>query len=225
MEININYVKEWDANADDIRKSKDKGVHQRYDIYSKLYKKPIDPEEQLLIKQVDKNATILDCGCGMGRLMRFFPNSIGIDVSEKMLELNPFKDRISQMNMTDGLNFKDKSFDEIFLLRVLLHLRGKTIDKVLLKLNDLLKDGGHIYVDAPVKRDWGEYMWLLKRGYWRLTGQLSPVCAKCITMNGTKKILDRLGFTYDIFTFERTDDFDKEKFKPSPKAIFRIKKK
>ena len=42
-----------------------------------------------------------------------------------MLELNPFKDRISQMNMTDGLNFKDKSFDEIFLLRVLLHLRGK----------------------------------------------------------------------------------------------------
>ena len=36
-------------------------------------------------------------------------------------------------------------------------------------------------------------MWLLKRGYWRLTGQLSPVCAKCITMNGTKKILDRLG--------------------------------
>ena len=217
----INYVKEWNDNADRIRESKDRSVHKRYEIFGELYKKP-NPEEELLIRQVNKNAKILDCGCGMGRLMRFFPNSFGIDVSKKMLELNPFKKRIRQVDMTKGLDFKDKSFDVIFLFRVLLHLRGKTIDRVLLKLSDLLKDGGYIYVDAPVKRDLGEWIWVLKRGYWRLTGQLTPVSAKCITMNGTKKILDRLGFSYDIFYVAG----DKEKgFKASSKAIFRIKKK
>lgn len=216
----INYTKEWNDNAERIRENKNRNIHKRYEIFDEFYKKP-NPEEELLIKQIDKNAKILDCGCGMGRLMRFFPNSFGVDVSKKMLELNPFKKRIRQADMTKELAFKDKSFDVVFLFRVLLHLREKTIDNVLLKLNDLLKDGGYIYVDAPVKRDFGELIWILKRGYWRLTGQLTPVSAKCITMNGTKRILDKLGFSYDIFYVAG----DKEKkFKASPKAVFRIKK-
>ena len=126
------------------------------------------------------------------------------------------------MDMTRGLDFKDKSFDVIFLFRVLLHLRGKTIDELLLKLSNLLKDEGYIYVDAPVKRDFGEWEWMLKRIYWRITGQLTPVSAKCITRDGTKKILDRLGFSYDIFYVAGDKE---ERFKESSKAIFRIRKR
>ena len=214
----IDYVKEWNDNADRIRANRE--FKHRYDIKSGIYSR-ITPEERLLLKLVNRKSKVLDVGCGIGRMMRLFPKSFGIDVSDKMLEMNPFKNRIKQMDITQNADLKKKSFDVIFLLRVVLHLRGEVIDEVLMRLNGLLKDDGFLYIDAQTKADMDEIKWKFKRIYWALTGKLTPVSAKAITSSKLKKILDKHGFSYKIYNLTETNWRESKKHS---KSIFKIKK-
>jgi SAM-dependent methyltransferase len=218
--MKIDFRKEWNKEGKKIKKNKE----FRYDITSPHYSK-LSPIENLVLKLVNKKKKVLDAGCGMGRMMRIYPNSYGVDVSEEMLDLNPFKKRIRRADLTKD-DLGNNNFDAVFLFRVVLHLRGEVIDDVLLRCNKALRKDGVIILDTT-KGSWNfhEMVWKLKRFYWWLTGGLSPISAKVITMRDMIKILDRLGFSYEMFHVKEVAVRSAKEGEHKPDiVIFKIKK-
>ena len=93
---------------------------------------------------------ILDLGCGYGFYTDYFrgigANAIGIDGSEKMIEIA--RDRypiteFSVMDITPPLAFEDNQFDVIFSNQVLMDIEN--IDFVFSECKRILKVGGILY--------------------------------------------------------------------------------
>ena len=79
---------------------------------------------------INKKDTLLDVGCGNGFFSYYFDkmcNTTGIDYSEKMIELNPVKNKY--VMDANNLKFKDNSFDIVFCHAFLHHLN--TMDRVI----------------------------------------------------------------------------------------------
>lgn len=93
---------------------------------------------------------ILDLGCGYGFFTDYFrtigANAVGIDGSEKMIEIAkeryPMTD-FSVMDITKLLDFENGSFDMVFSNQVFMDVEN--IDFVLSECNRLLKTGGILY--------------------------------------------------------------------------------
>lgn len=78
---------------------------------------------------IEKNTRLLDVGCGNGFFTYYFDqvcDVFGIDFSEKMVDLNPVKNK-AVMN-AEELKFEDNSFDVIFCHALLHHVDD--IDRV-----------------------------------------------------------------------------------------------
>ncbi len=78
---------------------------------------------------IEKNTRLLDVGCGNGFFTYYFDqvcDVFGIDFSEKMVNLNPVKNK-AVMN-AEELKFEDNSFDVIFCHALLHHVDD--IDRV-----------------------------------------------------------------------------------------------
>ena len=160
----------------------------------------------------------------MGRVMRLFPNCFGIDVSQEMLDLNPFKDRIAKVDFTT-MKIPKEQYDVVFLLRVILHLRGEELERTLLRCSDCLKKDGFMIIDTiPSSLYADEIVWKMKRVYWFLTGKLSPVSAKAITEPKFKHILDKLGFKYKTY-YALEQNIREQGEKKHKKVIFKVYKK
>ena len=74
----------------------------------------------------DNNATAVDVGCGSGEfaniLKKYYGNVIGIDISDKMINLarkNSEKNITFQINECTNISLKDNSVDYIFALGLL----------------------------------------------------------------------------------------------------------
>jgi SAM-dependent methyltransferase len=101
----------------------------------------------------------LDFGCGVGRMTRafshFFPSCVGIDVSEKMVDLaRKFNDDRPQCEFVASaaptLPFTDKSFDFVFSVLVLQHLpTKKMILGYIAEFIRVAKEGGIIVFQLP----------------------------------------------------------------------------
>jgi SAM-dependent methyltransferase len=100
----------------------------------------------------------LDFGCGVGRMTRAFSNlftaCVGIDVSEKMVELarrlnadRPHCEFI--VSATPTLPFADRSFDFIFSVLVLQHLPRKMILGYVSEFIRVAKNDGVIVFQLP----------------------------------------------------------------------------
>ena len=79
---------------------------------------------------IEKGTKLLDVGCGNGFFTYYFDqvcDVYGIDFSEKMIDLNPVKNK-AVMN-AEELKFEDNSFDVIFCHALLHHVDD--IDKVI----------------------------------------------------------------------------------------------
>ena len=79
---------------------------------------------------IEKNTRLLDVGCGNGFFTYYFDqlcDVYGIDFSEKMIELNPIKNK-AVMN-AENLKFENNSFDVIFCHALLHHVDD--IDQVI----------------------------------------------------------------------------------------------
>jgi len=205
----VDYQKAWNEEVTERINKREKS-NAYYDLKTHKSRDADILQEGVFLRLVDKNSKILDVGCAYGRLMTLFPNSFGIDVSQEMLKRNPFKERIKVMDASKGLDFEDKSFDNIFICRVLIHMIDKDIEKVLLDASRVLKEDGGIWVDISKKFN---YIWELKKIYWRLKGDVNPIAARTLTIKKMKQILDNLGFSYNLFPMS-----DKQ-------VIFRLQKK
>jgi len=93
--------------------------------------------------------SVLDAGCGNGRLLELLKdkniNYIGVDVSDKLIELAKKRYPENRFLVADNLNlpFPDSNFDKAFSIAVLHHIPSAELrKKALLELKRVLKPGG-----------------------------------------------------------------------------------
>ena len=103
---------------------------------------------------VDKNAVILDDGCGYGRLSELFATGFtqitGADTCSAFvgrgLALHPELNLLTIQN-SSSLPFKDHSFDLILLFAVLTCIPANSAQLELIRqLHDQLRPGGVLYI-------------------------------------------------------------------------------
>ncbi|MBT4540750.1 methyltransferase domain-containing protein [Candidatus Woesearchaeota archaeon] len=113
-----------------------------------------------------KGGKVLELGCGYGYLtLELARNGLdvtGIDLSSKSIEVakrfaeeNPFKENFGSLNYECNnileMEFGENKFDTIVFFGTLHHLPD--IDKILLKVNKALKDGGNLIVCEPIREN------------------------------------------------------------------------
>lgn len=92
-----------------------------------------------------ENPSILDFGCGCGRMTRFLPGAFGCDINPDLVtwcqkNLSWVNTRLN--GMTPPLPYEDTSFDCIYSLSIFSHLPKKMSDIWLQDLYRILKPGG-----------------------------------------------------------------------------------
>lgn len=158
--------------------------------------------------------TILDAGCGYGRLIKKFSNYtekiFGIDISHEILieakkYLGPGYE-LHEGSITN-LPFKDQSFDIIFCDRVLMHLMEIDMKTALLEFKRVLKPSDIILFSVPYKLSWlysvrsfvfSVYTTLMKVG-----GRLKIIHPRGFSEDQLIKILEEVGLTsYQIWPMQ-----------------------
>ena len=113
----------------------------------KYIQKPITDLANLTGKDV------LDFGCGTGSNAFIFNkgNYTGVDVDKNRITLakNNFP-QLSFYHFDGKLPFKDNSFDYIFVIATIHHIKDIDFKKILLELNRILRHGGSFMVLDPV---------------------------------------------------------------------------
>ncbi len=138
--------KKWDL--DEFFKTGDRKIHQLFDML----------KEQKI--QVNKGSA-LDFGCGVGRLTlalaSHFQQVSGVDIAESMIELanryNKYPERCKYfVNTKDDLSlFSERSFDFIYTVIVLQHMRQEYAKSYIAEFVRLLKPAGVGVFQMPAK--------------------------------------------------------------------------
>ncbi|MED1093699.1 class I SAM-dependent methyltransferase [Bacillus paramycoides] len=109
----------------------------------------------LFLKYVNKDAPLLDYGCGYGRTLlelkkQQFTNLYGVDFSEEMIKRAKSNDVVIDFNIVKSgkLPFPDNFFDSALLFAVLtcVHLNQEQ-DSILNEIKRVLKPEGIIYIN------------------------------------------------------------------------------
>lgn len=124
-------------------------------------------KDELISKELEgKEVTVLEIGCGIGRLSEFispFVNKLyAVDISEEMI--SKAKERLSNLNnvhfiVTDGKSFpiSDQSVDVVFSFIVFQHMpSAEVIKENLIDISRVLKPGGLAKIQfrgLPVSKD------------------------------------------------------------------------
>ena len=104
-------------------------------------------------KYVQKNAKILDIGCGYGRTLNElynngYKNCFGIDFSEKMIERGKKLFPHLSFEIMETIKHSENTFDAVILLAVLTCIISDDEQiKLLNKIKDILKPNGIIYIN------------------------------------------------------------------------------
>jgi len=124
-----------------------------------------DREVEIIFDQISrlnielKRNRALDFGCGVGRvtqpLAKYFDKVIGVDISERMVDLASKLNRCGEnvqylLNQTDGLSmFRSEDFDFIYSSRVLQHIPPDLTIKYLSEFFRILKSKGLLIFQLP----------------------------------------------------------------------------
>ena len=129
-----------------------------------------------LFKDISDNDKILDLGCGNGRLLEVLKNIdyIGVDSSEKLIEIAQKKYPQADFQVADALNlpFPDNYFDKVYSIAVLHHIPSKKYHLQFLKeAKRVLKPDGILVI--TVWNLWQKKFWklILKYTFLKLTSQ------------------------------------------------------
>ncbi|MDZ5610372.1 class I SAM-dependent methyltransferase [Bacillus pseudomycoides] len=109
----------------------------------------------LFSKYVNKDATLLDYGCGYGRTLlelkeQQFTNLYGVDFSEEMIKRAKSNDMAIDFNIIKSgkLPFQDNFFDTVLLFAVLTCVyQNQEQDSILNEIKRVLKPEGIIYIN------------------------------------------------------------------------------
>jgi SAM-dependent methyltransferase len=163
----------------------------------------------------NKAWSVLDIGCGLGRLTRrlheSFGRATGVDVSAEMIArartLSPDID-FQEVSGTDLQNLADESFDLVFSFVVFQHLpRGSFVLDYLTEIARVLKPQGVALIQANTS-----YFPALKRAYWnaRRSKQADPnrdrvsVRGSCLTVGKIERHAFSHGLMTDMVLYQGT---------------------
>jgi len=109
-----------------------------------------------ILQDLDRNAHLLDVGCGNGSLIRAlkhmgFQHTYGIDVSEEQIQIAR-QSGIVEVEKADAIKFlNDRSgqFDAVFCMDLVEHLTKSELVELLLMVLKALKPKGRLYLRTP----------------------------------------------------------------------------
>ncbi len=117
------------------------------------------PVTDRFIRLLKPGNLVLDVGCASGLKSRLMLekglNVVGIDFSEKMIELSKEKVPGGTFLVCDlkQVNTLPYEFDALFLQAVLLHVPKKDVLTVLRQMLTRLKPGGYVYIGVKERRN------------------------------------------------------------------------
>jgi 2-polyprenyl-3-methyl-5-hydroxy-6-metoxy-1,4-benzoquinol methylase len=154
-----------------------------------------------------KQDTILDFGCGVGRLSEHLaPRAkkiVGLDLSLEMLNVarKNTKNQNVEYRKIDELDLIDeKTFDKIFAFWVLGHIEDETLSKYVEKFHKVLKNDGSVFIfeqtrpktinikDILIQRAEEDYIKLFTDGGFKLTKKKNVFRFPSYGMDVWKKI-------------------------------------
>ena len=137
-------------------------IHQYYNNLAKTYDenrfensygKYIDEQERYFLNSFfinKKYSTILDLGCGTGRLLNFATH--GADFSQEMLNIVREKFPQKQLKIGDISNIPfEENFDCIFCFHVIMHQSKQETENFLNECHKKLNKNGILIFDYPIK--------------------------------------------------------------------------
>ncbi len=95
---------------------------------------------------------LLDIGCGIGDMLAFRGDSVGVDVNEHTVEFCRQRGLTAQRMDPDELPFGDASFDSALMDNVLEHIAEP--GPILAEARRVLRPGGRLLVGVPGVRGW-----------------------------------------------------------------------
>jgi tRNA (uracil-5-)-methyltransferase TRM9 len=119
-------------------------------------------ELEFLKEHVEPNQSVLDIGCGNGRLLNLFPDMpisyTGIDSSDELVKIarkvHGDKGTFLHGNAI-ALPFKGNSFDVVFSIAVIHHIPSKEFrGQFIAEANRVLKPGGKLIITTWNIRQW-----------------------------------------------------------------------
>lgn len=93
---------------------------------------------------------VLDVGCGIGDMLRYRPNTVGVDINPSIVAWCCSQGLDSMLMEPDCLPFADVEFDGAILDNVLEHLKNP--QPLLAEIRRVLPEGGTLLVGVPGKR-------------------------------------------------------------------------
>jgi len=117
-------------------------------------------QRKRFITMLPERGKILDAGCGSGRDSAFFANEgfnvIGVDLSEKLLEIARIAAPRAKFYSADirHLSFEKNMFDGIWACSSLVHIKHNEMQSVFNKFYSIMKPEGVLYIH--VKKGEGE---------------------------------------------------------------------
>ena len=160
--------------------------HQEFNYKRLQFKSWLDA----IVSELDSGDIILDIGCGNGRVVKHFIDRgfrcVGVDISEKMLELarkHVPKGKFYRKDFTK-LMFKPNSFDAVVSTFALNHIPKSEFKKVMKSCRIFLKKDGLLVLGMVKGNDeglfdgfYGKKMTLYGAGYTKkeLLGILRPI--------------------------------------------------
>lgn len=131
-------IKVYDENAEELSK--------KFSSFMELHRR----KEFKKLLELVPTGKLLDLGCGSGDHAFFFKEQgldvTCVDLSEKMIELCRKKGLNAKVMDIEDLKFEDNSFDVVWSVTSLLHIKKENLSKVIEKVHKILKDKGIFYV-------------------------------------------------------------------------------
>ncbi len=93
---------------------------------------------------------VLDVGCGIGDMLRFRPNTIGVDINQKTVDWCCSQGIDARLIVDDVLPFEKNEFDGVILDNVLEHIQDPTA--MLLEIRRIVRMGGMLIVGVPGRK-------------------------------------------------------------------------
>lgn len=93
---------------------------------------------------------VLDIGCGIGDVLRLYPDSIGVDADPGCVSFCRSQGLPCVLASADTLPFGDDSFDGVLLNNVLEHIERP--EAVFGEVRRVLKQGGVLVLELPGKK-------------------------------------------------------------------------
>jgi SAM-dependent methyltransferase len=95
---------------------------------------------------------LLDVGCGVGDMLAFRSNSVGVDINARTVDYCRRRGQTAYVMVADSLPFNEASFDSVLLDNVLEHIAVPL--PLLAEIHRVLSPGGRLLVGVPGIKGW-----------------------------------------------------------------------